>query len=135
MPDPLILHAPIDDIVALETAYREATDKLQDEVESLRQWVDDLQADCYINCVYCGHRYGPDDEVPASMADVLKEHVEQCPEHPLSAATETIARLRTERDDLREVLRGGLADYSVLVPAVKRTAWYAKACGLAGVDP
>jgi hypothetical protein len=78
----------------------------------LRQWIDDLQAGCYINCVYCGHRYGPDSEVPASMAEALKEHIEQCPEHPLSAATGEMARLRAERDEekaeadkLRAILR------------------------------
>lgn len=75
------------------------------EMERLRRWVNDLQAGCYINCVYCGHRYGPDSEVPASMADVLKAHIEVCPAHPLSAATKTIARLRAERDGLRDGLQ------------------------------
>jgi hypothetical protein len=67
-----------------------------------------------VNCVYCGHRYGPavcpkcdgsgieeyradhtTDKVcivcngtgagvPVAMADVLKEHIAQCPKHPLS---------------------------------------------------
>ena len=55
----------------------------------------------YINCVYCGHRYGPSDEVPASMADVLKEHVEQCPQHPMSA-------LRAKLDALVEAAEGYL---------------------------
>ena len=50
----------------------------------LKQWIDDLQSGMYINCVYCGHRYGPKDEVPATMADVLKEHIVQCPAHPMS---------------------------------------------------
>lgn len=59
-------------------------DKLVVANERLRKWVDDLQSGMYINCVYCGHRYGPQDKVPTSMADVLKEHVEQCPEHPMS---------------------------------------------------
>lgn len=54
------------------------------EIERLQNWVNDLQAGCFINCVYCGHRYGPDDEVPSTMADVLKEHIENCPEHPMS---------------------------------------------------
>lgn len=58
------------------------TETSEQELARLRQWVNDLQAGCYINCVYCGHRYGPDTEVPASMADVLKAHIEQCPEHP-----------------------------------------------------
>ena len=57
-----------------------------EKIVRLEQWVADCQAGMYINCVYCGHRYGPDDEVPAAMADVLKEHIEQCPEHPLSRA-------------------------------------------------
>lgn len=67
------------------------------ERDKLQQWVHDLQAGMYINCVYCGHRYGPDDEVPATMAQALKEHVEQCPKHPMSS-------LRVERDRLREAL-------------------------------
>ena len=60
-------------------------------------------AGMYINCVYCGHRYGPDSEVPAAMADVLKEHIEQCPKHPMSAlktraekAEATLARLTSD---------------------------------------
>ena len=57
----------------------------RDEVLRLQHWVQDLQKGMYINCVYCGHRYGPNSEVPASMADVLKEHIEQCPKHPMSA--------------------------------------------------
>jgi len=60
----------------------------------LRQWVDDLQSGMYINCVYCGHRYGPQDEVPASMADVLKEHIEVCPKHPMSKLKKELEQLR-----------------------------------------
>jgi hypothetical protein len=62
---------------------------LRDERASLRRWVADLQSGMYINCVYCGHRYGPDSGTPVAMADVLKAHIERCPEHPL-------ARLRKE---------------------------------------
>ncbi len=72
---------------------KEARDLLLADIDRFQQWVNDLQAGCYINCVYCGHRYGPDDEVPASMADVLKEHIEQCPEHPLSHAKARIEEL------------------------------------------
>jgi hypothetical protein len=61
----------------------------------------------YINCVYCGHRYGPDDEIPATMADVLKEHIAQCPKHPMSQLQRTtidvicwcISRVRDEAED------------------------------------
>ena len=69
------------------------------EVRRLQQHVHDLQSGMFINCVYCGHRYGPKDEVPCTMADALKEHVERCPKHPMSA-------LRAERDRLCDKLDG-----------------------------
>lgn len=68
--------------------------ELEAEVRRLTQWVNDLQAGSYITCVYCGHNYGPDDEVPTCMADVLKEHIEQCPKHPMSALKSEVERLR-----------------------------------------
>lgn len=63
---------------------RKTADEALAEMETLRKWINDLHSGMFINCVYCGHRYGPNDEVPDSMADVLKEHVEQCPKHPMS---------------------------------------------------
>ena len=57
---------------------------LEADNKRLRQWVNDLQSGMYVNCVYCGHRYGPSENTPVSMADVLKEHIEHCPEHPMS---------------------------------------------------
>lgn len=69
-----------------------------DEIARLRQWVEDLQSGMYVNCVYCGHRYGPDDTTPVSMADALKEHVEKCPEHPMS-------HLRSQLEAAREQLQ------------------------------
>ena len=54
------------------------------ERDRLKAWVDDLQSGMYVNCVYCGHRYGPGETTPVSMADALKEHIEQCPKHPMS---------------------------------------------------
>ena len=77
--------------------YNDAVTEIHAEVERLKAWVDDLQSGMYINCVYCGHRYGPDTEVPSSMAAVLKEHVEQCPDHPMS-------KLRAENIELRKQL-------------------------------
>lgn len=35
---------------------------LEEKLAEANQWISDMQAGCYINCVYCGHRYGPDDE-------------------------------------------------------------------------
>lgn len=68
-------------------------------VSELRGWVHDLQSGMYINCVYCGHRYGPEDEVPATMADALKDHIEQCPDHPMSKLKEENRRLRKQLED------------------------------------
>lgn len=69
-------------------------EKAEAEVKRLQKWVDDLQSGMYINCVYCGFRYGPKDKVPATMADALKEHIEQCPKHPMSALKAEVERLR-----------------------------------------
>jgi DNA-directed RNA polymerase subunit RPC12/RpoP len=71
------------------------TDK--ERIARLKRWVSDLQSGMYINCVYCGHRYGPKDEVPVAMADVLKEHIAECPEHPLS-------KVLKERNELWDML-------------------------------
>lgn len=60
--------------------------------EQAEQWVRDLQSGMFVNCVYCGHRYGPDPGTPVSMADVLKAHVEECPKHPMSALKRELAR-------------------------------------------
>jgi hypothetical protein len=79
-------------------AERAEVARLLEETDRLRAWVNDLHSGMYINCVYCGHRYGPNDEVPESMSDVLKRHVEQCPAHPMS-------KLKSDRDALREALR------------------------------
>ncbi len=75
------------------------------ELERLRQWVDDLQAKMYINCVYCGHKYGPEDEVQSSMADVLKSHVEKCPSHPMSKLKRELEVLRVAEHMLRGYLK------------------------------
>ena len=55
-----------------------------EEVRKLRTWVADLQSGMYVNCVYCGHRYGPGEMTPVSMADALKAHVAACPSHPMA---------------------------------------------------
>jgi hypothetical protein len=66
-----------------ETTSAQVT-RLQKEVHDLNLWVDDLQAGLYINCVYCGHRFGPKDSFPPSMRDKLSEHIFECAKHPAS---------------------------------------------------
>ena len=80
----------LDQCVETVAAMRDLGKKIATQLEG---WVNDLQSGMYINCVYCGHRYGPNAEVPASMADVLKEHIEQCSAHPLSEAKRRVEEL------------------------------------------
>lgn len=69
------------------------------ERNRLQQWIDDLQSGMYVNCVYCGHRYGPRETTPVSaveadaagtpsMADALRTHIVTCVKHPMSRYTE-----------------------------------------------
>ena len=96
--------------------YKKTILEQADELRKLRGWVSDLQSQMYVNCTYCGHRFGRDDQVPASMADVLKQHIAVCPLHPMSklirAATgagHLIASLLAVREGATdELLRGNL---------------------------
>ena len=80
-----------------ENELQDALILARNENLKLREWISDLQSGFYVNCVYCGYRYGKKGEVPTSQADVLKGHIEQCPEHPMS-------KLKQENVDLREEL-------------------------------
>jgi hypothetical protein len=83
-------------------ALKRATDLAEDnrllraEGNDLHQWIDDLLSGMYVNCVYCGHRYGPSKKTPVSMADVLKAHIEICPKHPMSALKKRIEELESD---------------------------------------
>ncbi len=75
-------------------------DELIKENKRLEAWIDDLQSGMYINCVYCGHRYGPNSgpntlNFHLTMRKSLEQHIEECPKHPLSAAKKVIERLKT----------------------------------------
>ena len=66
--------------------------RLRADNKRLRDWVSDCQSSMYVNCVYCGHRYGPDKDTPVAMADILKQHIAVCREHPMAAL---VTALRT----------------------------------------
>lgn len=70
--------------VKIVQTYSMEASRLRNHVIKLEAWVDDLQKGMYINCVYCGHRYGPKENTPDTIADVLKKHIENCPNHPMS---------------------------------------------------
>lgn len=80
---------------------REHIEFLLSEVERLTRWVEDLHSGMFVNCVYCGHQYGPGETTPVSMADALKAHVEKCAHHPMSALRETVERLEHQSHQLR----------------------------------
>jgi hypothetical protein len=82
-----------------------ATDEFTAERDRLRAWVNDLQSGMYVNCVYCGHRYGPGATTPVSMADALKAHIEQCPEHPMSEIRTRVAELEVSLNVACEVVK------------------------------
>jgi hypothetical protein len=86
-------------IIRLNTFEGSQIEKLLEKVAQLQKWVNDLQSGMYVNCVYCGYRYGPADEMPVSMGDMLKEHIEHCPEHPMSKLKEEVERLREAQEN------------------------------------
>jgi hypothetical protein len=69
-------------------------EELVAENKRLEGWIDDLQSGMFINCVYCGHRYGPKDNTAVAMRKQLYEHISKCPKHPLSKAQAEIAKLQ-----------------------------------------
>lgn len=80
--------------------------QLQADLKRYKEWVNDLQSGMYVNCIYCGYRYGPADKVPVSMAEVLKQHIEQCPEHPMS-------KLKAKNAELESALLTFMGAYIV----------------------
>jgi len=79
--------------------------ELKADKKRLEAWVADCQSGMYINCVYCGHRHGPYGETPVAMADVLKEHIEQCPHHPMFKLKVRVSKLETELIIVKEAAR------------------------------
>lgn len=87
----------------------EKIERLEADNKHLKKWVHDLQSGQYVNCVYCGHQYGPREDTPVSMADVLKEHISKCPEHPLSKMREAMGQL--EYADTNGCMSGDCSHY------------------------
>jgi cell division protein FtsB len=76
--------------------------RLESENQRLQRWVHDLQSGMYINCVYCGHRYGPKESTSVTMADILKQHIEICPLHPMSELKKENEILRACNEEMIE---------------------------------
>lgn len=65
----------------------------EDRIKELEQWVEDLQSGMYINCVYCGHRYGPTESTQASGTEQLRRHILQCPKHPMAGLAKAMRHI------------------------------------------
>ena len=94
----------VDELLRGNASLRRQLAQAREENARLGKWVADLQSGMYVNCVYCGHRYGPGSTTPVSMADALKTHIENCPKHPMSALKSDNQRLQAIVDRLRGLL-------------------------------
>lgn len=74
--------------------------ELKNQVQKLQQWIADLQSGMYINCVYCGHRYGPMESTPVSMAYILKQHIQECDKHPMAQMKRALLTVREILNEL-----------------------------------
>lgn len=109
---------------------------LWQERDKYRQWVADCQSGMYINCVYCGHRYGPKGSHAAAVKDglpmqeALRKHIEQCPEHPMSKLKAEVEALR-EALTMRRIADAGIGTEPIGIKrhaALRRVAEAAEAC-------
>ncbi len=81
--------------------------ELIEENKRLEAWIDDLQSGMWINCVYCGHRYGPNKgNHLVTMRKALETHIAECPKHPLAMARNRIKALEAENERLSDLLWG-----------------------------
>lgn len=94
----------------------EVVHQLTAEILRLRRWIDDCQSHMYINCVYCGHRYGPNETTPMTRAETLKQHISECPDHPMSNLVKKLTKIG---DRMKEIISteyegsGGLSGHIV----------------------
>ena len=96
----------VDELLRGNASLRRQLAQAREENARLGKWVADLQSGMYVNCVYCGHRYGPGSTTPVSMADALKTHIENCPKHPMSALKSDNQRLQAIVDRLPKTADG-----------------------------
>ncbi len=82
---------------------------LINKIRKQKDWIDDLQSGMYVNCVYCGFRYGNKETTPTSMANILKEHVENCEDHPMFLLKKFNEKLKEENRKLTSELETSLS--------------------------
>lgn len=92
---------------AAKAGWLVINEPLDQTITRVSVWLRDLHSGMYINCVYCGHRYGPKENTPVVMADVLKAHIRECPAHPLSKALKALKLAEHAIDDASGVVDKG----------------------------
>lgn len=93
-------------------------DEQSQEIARLRAWVNDLHSGMYLNCVFCGHRYGPVED--DATYDGLKQHITQCPEHPMSHLRDAIQEIIDTNDCSCSPTCTGLYPFCVVREAMKK---------------
>lgn len=96
----------------------ETCEEMHGMIRRLQRWVDDLQSGMYINCVYCGHRYGPSPETPVAMSEVLKQHIATCPKHPLFEANVAIVALKKQLADAGQRCRASKSELVAVLEVI-----------------
>ena len=95
--------------------------ELIEENKRLEAWIDDLQSGMWINCVYCGHRYGPNKgNHLVTMRKALETHIAECPKHPLAMARNRIKALEAENERLMEQYNSLIFEVSYKFPGESR---------------
>lgn len=99
--------------------------ELRRQLAEVQAWIADIQSGMYVNCVYCGHRYGPDPGTPVAMADVLKAHIEVCPKHPCSDLKRQLAQAQARITSLSAQLADELVDRQRAQSRIEKLRVYA----------
>lgn len=96
-------YLPGTDTTPVQYVYKQVN-ACETELYRYKQWIDDLQSELYVNCVYCGHRYGRGEITSVSMGDVFHKHIEQCTQHPMFALKKEVELLKNENEQLKRTL-------------------------------
>lgn len=64
----------------MKEIYQMELGQARTELTHYKAWVADLQSGMYINCMFCGFRYGPSNE---KMQERLEDHIYKCSKHPI----------------------------------------------------
>ena len=89
-----------------DSRLKAEAETLRRERDEARAYAERLYSECSgtaraVACVWCGHVYP--DGTPASQDERLRQHIEECPDHPVGA-------LKVENERLRTALRAAADD-------------------------